>query len=133
MASAHHARVGEGVVDLGARLAQSGAPTLRRLLESGLLDDARKIATSAPSDMPLAGLRLAHGSLRASHEALEDEVEALRGVRDERDRLNGELNEEYAAHIAEAVASGRDPAEARRAYGSLLRHREHSRQYKAWA
>jgi predicted permease len=45
-------------------------------------------------------------------------------------RLNRELNEEYEAHIAEAIASGRNPEEARRAFGSLLRHREHSRQHR---
>ncbi|HEY9127863.1 MAG TPA: ABC transporter permease [Acidobacteriaceae bacterium] len=46
------------------------------------------------------------------------------------DRLNRELNEEYENHIAEAIASGRDPEEARRAFGSLLRHRESSRQHR---
>ncbi|HTJ30035.1 MAG TPA: ABC transporter permease [Acidobacteriaceae bacterium] len=45
-------------------------------------------------------------------------------------RLNRELNEEYESHIAEAIASGRDPEEARRAFGPLLRHRESSRQYR---
>ncbi|HEY9127862.1 MAG TPA: ABC transporter permease, partial [Acidobacteriaceae bacterium] len=45
-------------------------------------------------------------------------------------RLNRELNEEYEAHIAEAIASGRDPEEARRAFGPLLRHRESSRQHR---
>jgi len=44
------------------------------------------------------------------------------------DRLNRELTEEYESHIAEAIASGRDPEEARRAFGPLLRHREASRQ-----
>jgi predicted permease len=46
------------------------------------------------------------------------------------DRLNRELNEEYEAHIAEAVAAGRDPEEARRSFGPLLRHREASRQHR---
>ncbi|HTJ29517.1 MAG TPA: hypothetical protein VL346_03415, partial [Acidobacteriaceae bacterium] len=45
-------------------------------------------------------------------------------------RLNRELNEEYESHIAEAIASGRDPEEARRAFGPLLRHRESSRQHR---
>ena len=45
-------------------------------------------------------------------------------------RLNRELNEEYEAHIAEAIASGRDPEEARRAFGPMLRHRESSRQHR---
>jgi predicted permease len=43
------------------------------------------------------------------------------------DRLNREIDEELEAHIAEAVAQGRNPAEARRAFGSALRHREGSR------
>ncbi len=43
------------------------------------------------------------------------------------ERLNREIDEELEAHIAEAVAQGRDPAEARRAFGSMLRHREESR------
>ena len=54
---------------------------------------------------------------------------ALRG-----ERLNREIDEELDAHIAEAVAEGRDPVEARRAFGSRLRHREGSRdvQIVAW-
>ena len=35
-------------------------------------------------------------------------------------RLNRELDEELASHLAEAAAQGRDPAEARRAFGSAL-------------
>src|SRR5580658_2822503 len=42
-------------------------------------------------------------------------------------RLNREIDEELEAHIAEAIAEGRDPVEARRAFGSALRHRERSR------
>jgi len=49
-------------------------------------------------------------------------LNALRG-----DRLNRELDEEFEAHIAEAIARGRDPGEARRAFGSVLRQREASR------
>lgn len=45
-------------------------------------------------------------------------------------RLNRELDEEFESHIAEAVENGRDPEEARRAFGSLLRHRERSRDWK---
>jgi putative ABC transport system permease protein len=41
--------------------------------------------------------------------------------------LNREIDEELEAHIAEAVAQGRDPIEARKAFGSVLRHREESR------
>src|SRR5579864_1865701 len=43
------------------------------------------------------------------------------------DRLNREIDEELEAHIEEAIARGRDPVEARRAFGSTLRHRENSR------
>ena len=46
------------------------------------------------------------------------------------DRLNRELNEEFEAHIADAIAEGRNPAEARRAFGSPLRQREASRQHR---
>lgn len=42
-------------------------------------------------------------------------------------RVDREIDEELESHIAEAVASGRDPDEARRAFGSPLRHREASR------
>jgi predicted permease len=43
------------------------------------------------------------------------------------DRLAPEIDEEVRSHLAEAVAQGRDPAEARRAFGSPLHHREESR------
>ena len=43
------------------------------------------------------------------------------------DSLSRELDEELASHIAEAIAQGRDPEEARRAFGSALRYREESR------
>jgi predicted permease len=42
------------------------------------------------------------------------------------ERLNREIEEELQAHIEEAVASGRDPREAQRAFGSALRAREAS-------
>ena len=38
------------------------------------------------------------------------------------DRLSREIDEELQSHIEEAIAQGRDPAEARRAFGSALRH-----------
>jgi chromosome segregation ATPase len=57
-----------------------------------------------PDSEELAGLRLAHGSLRASHEQLEDELEELRGVRDERDRLAGELEQLRSASADEERA-----------------------------
>ncbi len=43
------------------------------------------------------------------------------------DRLSRDLEEELQSHIAEAISEGRDPGESRRAFGSLLSHREKSR------
>ena len=43
------------------------------------------------------------------------------------DRLSREIDEELEAHVAEAIEQGRDPAEARRAFGGLLRSREECR------
>jgi putative ABC transport system permease protein len=43
------------------------------------------------------------------------------------DKLNREIDEELESHIAEAVAQGRDPVEARRAFGPPLQLREESR------
>ena len=40
------------------------------------------------------------------------------------EKLNAEIQEEMEAHLAEAVAQGRDPLEARRAFGSVSRERE---------
>ena len=50
------------------------------------------------------------------------------------DRLSREIDEELESHIAEAIEQGRDPVEARRAFGSALRHREESRDVRlvAW-
>jgi len=50
------------------------------------------------------------------------------------DRLNREIDEELEAHVEEAIARGRDPIEARSAFGSALRHRENSRDVRlvAW-
>jgi len=42
------------------------------------------------------------------------------------DRLNRDIEEELQSHIAEAITEGRDPGEARRAFGSVLSHRERS-------
>jgi len=47
---------GDGVVDLGSRLAT--APTLLSLLATGQMDKARQFAAEAPADIPLAGLKL---------------------------------------------------------------------------
>ncbi|MDX2268091.1 MAG: ADOP family duplicated permease [Bryobacter sp.] len=46
-----------------------------------------------------------------------------------RDNLQRDLEEELAAHLEEAIASGRDPGEARRAFGGMLRQREHAADY----
>jgi predicted permease len=43
------------------------------------------------------------------------------------DRITREIEEEMRAHIEEATEQGRDPKEARRAFGSMLRQRERSR------
>jgi predicted permease len=50
------------------------------------------------------------------------------------DRLNREIDEEFAAHMEEAIAAGDDPAEVRRSFGSQLRLREESRDARivAW-
>src|SRR5215469_7635716 len=50
------------------------------------------------------------------------------------DRLNCEIDEEFESHIQEAIEHGRDPAEARRAFGFALRQREESRDIRlvAW-
>src|ERR1700691_1761489 len=49
-------------------------------------------------------------------------------------RLSREIDEEFESHVAEAIGQGRDPAEARRAFGSALRRREESRDIRlvAW-
>lgn len=46
------------------------------------------------------------------------------------ERLNREIDEEFQMHIDEAIESGRDPKEARTAFGPLLRYREQSRDLK---
>ena len=43
------------------------------------------------------------------------------------DRLSREIDEELESHIEEAIEQGRDPVEVRKAFGSLLRQRENSR------
>ncbi len=43
------------------------------------------------------------------------------------DGWSREIDEELESHIAEAIEQGRDPAEARRALGSVVRQREQSR------
>ena len=47
------------------------------------------------------------------------------------ERLNREIDEELQSHIEEAIASGRDPKEARRAFGCTLRAREASHSIRA--
>ena len=46
------------------------------------------------------------------------------------DRVHRDLDDELQSHLDEAVEHGRDPAEARRAFGSVLRQREASREFK---
>ncbi len=50
------------------------------------------------------------------------------------ERLNREIEEELQSHIEEAIAAGRDPDEARRTFGSILRQREasHSIRVAGW-
>jgi putative ABC transport system permease protein len=50
------------------------------------------------------------------------------------ERLAREIDEELQAHIAEAIERGRDPEEARKAFGSALRQREATRDVRliAW-
>lgn len=43
------------------------------------------------------------------------------------ERLCTDLDEELQSHLKEAIENGRDPVEARRAFGSMLRYREESR------
>lgn len=47
------------------------------------------------------------------------------------ERLNSEIEEEMQSHLEEAVASGRDPKEARRAFGSELHAREAAHRIRA--
>src|SRR5947209_2738596 len=46
------------------------------------------------------------------------------------ERLRREIDEELQTHIEEAIQEGRDPKEARIAFGPLLRYREQSRDFK---
>src|SRR5712692_35159 len=50
------------------------------------------------------------------------------------DRLSREIDEELQSHLADAIEHGRDPVEARKAFGSPLRMREESRDVRliAW-
>jgi predicted permease len=49
------------------------------------------------------------------------------------DRLSREIDEEIQSHMAEAIEQGRDPAEARRAFGGALRTREECRDFRVLA
>jgi predicted permease len=49
------------------------------------------------------------------------------------DRLRREIDEEFASHIDEAMAQGRDRDEVSRAFGSALRRREESRDARIFA
>ena len=46
------------------------------------------------------------------------------------ERLNREIDEELGTHLDEAIEDGRDPEEVKKAFGSLLRYREQSRDLK---
>jgi predicted permease len=46
------------------------------------------------------------------------------------DQLSREIDEEIQCHVEEAIAAGREPADARRALGSALRLREESREVR---
>src|SRR5580692_267735 len=50
------------------------------------------------------------------------------------ERLSREIDEELQSHIEEAIEQGRDPEEARKAFGSTLRRREETRDVRliAW-
>ncbi len=50
------------------------------------------------------------------------------------DRLSREIDEELESHLKEAIEEGRDATEARKAFGSVLRQREESRDIRlvAW-
>jgi len=50
------------------------------------------------------------------------------------DRVSRDIDEEFEAHIQEAIEQGRDPAEARRAFGPVLSQRDESRDVRvvAW-
>jgi predicted permease len=49
------------------------------------------------------------------------------------DRLSREIDEEIQSHIAEAIDQGRDPTEARKAFGAALRTREECRDFRVLA
>ena len=49
------------------------------------------------------------------------------------ERLNLEIDEEFESHVDEAIAAGRDPEEARRAFGSAMRARDASHAFRASA
>ena len=50
------------------------------------------------------------------------------------EQLSREIDEELQSHIEEAIEQGRDPREARKAFGSVLRKREETRDVRliAW-
>jgi len=48
-------------------------------------------------------------------------------------RLDREIDEELATHVAEAIEEGRDPAEVRKAFGPALQIREESRDVRLFA
>jgi len=49
------------------------------------------------------------------------------------DQVSREIGEELETHIAEAIEEGRDPDEARQAFGSMMRRREESLDVRVFA
>src|ERR1039458_3727840 len=47
--------------------------------------------------------------------------------------VSRDIAEEIESHIAEAIEQGRDPAEARKAFGAALRTREECRDFRVLA
>src|SRR4051794_25434940 len=109
LAAELEARRGDDTAALAAARALADAEAERDRLAAEL--QAAHADTAAEQE--LAGLRLAHGSLRAAHEALEDELEELRGVRNERDRM--------AARIEQLEAREGDHAGEKSSLGDLVR------------
>ena len=103
--------------DEGSELAAISAERDRLAAE---LEAVRADSARADADQELAGLRLAHGSLRAAHEALEDELEEMRGVRDERDELAGQ--------VERLKAAAGDTESEKTNLGSLVRELEATRE-----
>ncbi len=88
-----------------------------------------ELTAAGKKQLASRGVSLA-GSHFSSQSRFEDGVKCHYGRASrmcfERIRLNREIEEEFEAHIAEAVEQGRDPEEARRALGAAVRQRQQS-------